>query len=650
MRNLGLVGFAAAAVTIAGVTTSQWGSAPVTNSLFDADASPGVTVSIQTERSPLQTAPERIGFGVNMAGFDTNTPASGYDPTWHDKITVWRCRSHPYNFTAPTKVKDLDAADGGNRQAADHGTGNIWDNVAQVDGNYIYDVVVYEISSGKIGKDTVSFTVADGDVTFPGTRTCFVSTSGVFTNKPTGADEYTDIDAAVAVMLADQTNGTRVMLERDQTHTLNNSVNILPGAGADKSIFWIVARPGAGAQPIVVDATSGGDLFTDNSHNNPETEIPAEVVFSDIEWVGPFDPTDATGDIRIFFRANIDRRSGNYILLNKCTVRGFDRMLTAPDGGAQHQNRVICFCDTITTDWASNGFFGGNYSKVSFLGCEIAQNPDAIFSLSDGSAGLPVSPIPTTSGWCGRLTTCSRFILLSTGSYAGQGWSSWGSTQPAGQSAWRLFASVGQAWAKCCISYCVTEGQRFGVYFRPTSGGQARQPINGLMDKCFILSGFQSTRIVEIGKGGMNVRDCQLVTAGEKDGAAQGGLNVTPVAGISLNGGGSNLNNNNTVPIHITRITVVNLSDKPMTHKAFRDEIGLNETVTDALFYQPNTPTPDTADGPFTQVQGFTPSFEGVMLNDGTTRQTVSAMPASAGVLYTKPGAADTKPDYTVPA
>lgn len=646
-------------VTMDAVTTSAWGQV-VSNSIFDATATPGVSVSIAETRGDFQTAPEHIEFNMTMSGFDTNPPGSGYDVTFRDKHVYWRCRSHQYDFTAPAPIISMDAADGGNRAAADHGIGRVWDFVAQVPGTYIFDVVVHEPSSGKIGKDTVTLTVLDQEDEFPGTQTIFVSTTGVYDNAPPGAQTTTNINSAISTMLAAETTKHQVMLERGQTHIVTSDIDIKPSAGAALSCFRMVAREGAGAAPIVVDNAGGAfrsSFITENSHNLPSTEIPAEFVLSGIEFVGDFDVTDGTGVAKIFCTANINQRSGNYLLLNNLTIRGFDRAMNA-DGSTSHPNRMICFCNSIITDWASNGFFGGNGSRLSFIGCDFYQNDAAIFSLSGGPGGspssnIPASPITTTSGWCGRVTTCTRLFMQSCGSCPKQGWSTWGSTQPAGQAAWRLFASVGSAWVPTVITYCVMEGLRFCCYFRPTNGGEGRQPCNGLFEKNFLIGGFQAADVIELEKGGMNIRHCQFVSAGVKNATPEGGQNVSANSGIALpNNSGASLNGNDTTPISIEHVTVVNLSTSNMGNREVHNQRGMNVSTSDMLFYQPNGGSPDTADGPFETVQGFTPRFLGVLLNDFSTRQPVSATPLAAGVIYTKADktGAIIKPDYSVPA
>jgi hypothetical protein len=591
-----------------------------------------------------------------MSGFVTNPPAqaNAYDVTYEDKIIYWRCRSHAYNFTAPQQVIALDTADGGNRAAADMGLGRLWEYVAQTPGEHIFDVVVYEPSSGRIGKATRTLDVRDPAVEYPGSQTIFVSTNGNYANAPAGAQRTTNINAAFSTMEAQGAVKHRVVLERGQTHTMTSTVNVQAASGAALSHFRVEAREGGGPAPVVVDntgANNDGALFFDNAQRN--TALQSEFVLSGVEFVGDHDPTDGSGRQANFLNPNIRGFSSDYILVNKCTIRGFARAVTAPESVPSHPNRRISICDTIITDWSHCAFFGGNQSQLTFLGNRFAQNVNAITNLDDPS---PASQARTDgsgvrSGWCVRVTKATRLVARANDSFACQGWSGgYGSTIRAVQSTWRIMADGIPAWVPICVTHNVFEGARFACYLRPSGGSESRNPANALFEGNFMISGFQGGEVFELAMGGTTFRNNQLVSGGDKTASSDGGTNVSPIAGIRYRGGGSDANGNTSVPVNIENNSIINLATSRMANKVSRAEIPLNVTETGNLFHEPNTGSPDTGDAPWVVTSAITPRFRGVRLNNGNL-VSAYATPAAAGDLYTKANGtgSNTKPDYSAP-
>lgn len=643
-------------VTIDSVTVPAWGMSPTTpvTSIFDVTATAGTSVTISVERSPFQTAPEALKFDLSMAGFDTNTPAtaSQYDVTYADKQVFWRCRTN-YNFTAPTQVLALDAADGGNRAAAGFGIGRLWEYVAQTPGECTFDVVVYEPSSGKIGKATRIVRVADPAVEFPTTQTIFVDTTGLYTNAPPGAQRRTSIGAALSLMEGQGTTKHRVMLERDQTHIMSSPVTVQAGSGATISNFRIEAREGAGAAPIVVDntgQTNDRSIFFENANRN--AQVTAEFCLSGVEFVGDHDPTDGSGRQANFLDVNIRQFSGDYILVNNCIIRGFARAVTVSESTGGHPTRRITLCNNIITDWAHYGFFGGNQSQLAFLGNRIAQNVDAIFNLDASSpASLARSSGSVNGGWCVRVASATRLVVRANDSFANQGWSGgYGATFRAGQAAWRIMANGIPAWSRICITHNTFEGARFAAYLRPSDTSSPRNPTNALIEGNFMIGGFQGSEVFELAMGGTTFRNNQMVSAGDKTASADGGTNISPIAGIRYRNGGPDQNGNATIPVSIDSNSIINHATSAMRSKVSDADITLNVSETGNLFHEPNTTFADTGDAPFVVTPAITPRFKGFRNNAGTLFATY-ATPLGAGDIYTKANGtgANTKPDYSAP-
>lgn len=640
--------------TIAGETVASWGTAS-TETIFDEAATSGVSVSIEVGRSPNQVAPEDLKFDYSTTGFDDDASGqiSAEDPTYHSHYVFWRCRSHQYNFTAPTQILLMDAADGGNRAAADMGIGRIWNYVAQSPGLHIFDVVVHEPASGKLGKATVSINVGDPATYFSGTRTLFVDTTGANTNAPAGAQTFTDIDAAIGAMIGQRTTPHRVVLERGQTHSLNTARSITGGGNLVHFRIEALsdAEGGSGAAPIVQDNTSvsgGSFIFTDNAQlagANANTEF----VLSGIEFVGPFDPTDASGRAPAFVNHRESRRSCEYILHNKCTIRGFDRAF-GMSHSTPHRSCRFTACDIVITDWVSCGIFAGSNRQFTFLGCRIAQNPDAISDLSDNGPVSSAVGYDVTSGWCVRVSATSRLVIRACDSFTNQGWSpGFGSTFYALQATWRIFANAEDTWAPVCITNSVFEGGRFAFYIRPSSGSFSRRPVNGLIEGNFILGGFQASSAVELAQGHTAWRKNQMMIAGDQTAASDGGTNVSTTAAVVARQGGnsSGISSNDSRSTVFTDNTAICLRNvQPSSGFLNTSDVSFsNVTQSGNRVDSPNAG--DNNDGPWVTTQGFTPRFKGYRT---TTSQLFSAYatPLAAGVIYTKAdgSGADTKPNY----
>lgn len=628
------------------VTTSAWGQAVSATPIFDVAASSGVTATITATRSPFETAPEAIRFDLAMTGFDTNPPvsASAFDVTYRDKIIYWRA-SDNYSYTAPTQPLALDAADSGNRAQAGYGIGRLWEYVAQNPNPSLnIDVVIYEPSSGKYAKDTINLNVKDPAVEYPGTQTIFVSTTGVYTNKPAGAAETTNINTALDTMEGQNTTKHRVVLERGQTHSLTGTRTIDNLSGTISN-FRLEANTGSGAAPIVQDNTGAdndGNVFFERSKQNVSGTT-AEFLVSGIEFEGDHDPTDQSGRQANFIYGQTSGNSGDYFLINRCDIHGFARILSAPEAGAEQPNRRFVFCDTIGRDWGTCGMIAGNGSQFTFLGVRLTQHVDALSSTGPGSVA------DVSSGWCVRIPTASRIICFDSDTCPTTGWSPWDApTMIALQSGWRILADATDSWVPIVMNFNVFESGRIAMYLRGSSGSDDRRPANGQVWHNFMVTGFQGGDVAECTMGGVSWKENILVTAGDKTSGPDGGKTTPMFGAIRFDNGSSHVDGNASVNVEIKDNTVVNLSNVALPNGVVQNAIGMTITQTGNVLHQPNA---GGADALVSGSTGFTPRFKGYRLANGTLLSDY-ATPEAAGDIYTKSDGtgASTKPDYSVPA
>lgn len=186
------------------------------------------------------------------------TAATLTSKPFHELVYVWS-----FGDTAGGATWTYGARSGLSKNQA---FGPVASHVFETAGSYTVTLTVFHFDSGgtmSSASTTKTITVTDADTVFSGTNTIVFATDGVFTGKPTGAQEVTASDFASAVNTY-QATGKRLLFKKGQTFT-NTSVARL-SVGSSQIGAW-----GSGAKPIVnVSATRPSIILSDETTPNIE--------------------------------------------------------------------------------------------------------------------------------------------------------------------------------------------------------------------------------------------------------------------------------------------------------------------------------------------------------------------------------------------
>lgn len=580
-------------VTINGTTVGRWADAPVVGQqVWDMTPTAGVGVQINLFRTDHRVAPDGVFFELTLSGFDTNTLSNRYDPSYYDK-EVFFDYGEGYNFTAPTQVLAVDAADGGARHNSRYSRGPVGSHVYRTPGTYIVRVAVIEPSSGKIGIATAEVVVADPNVFYAGDKTLFVSTSGSFANEPAGAQRFTSIGSAFAALNA-ATTPHRIMLERGQTHTVTSSLNFNPAASNASTSFRIEARKGSGTRPVVANTLGNGNsIMIDNSRQG--TTGPTGFVLQGIDFVGNYDPvTDTGNEVTLLTTHVLDGAAS--VITDDITVDGiFSGIINTAGPNDNDENRLLFFNDHAITNWGNIAFFGGQGSKTSFNGTRHSHNPRARNLIAEGNTLNPA-----------RIGRCKLLHMNAVDFFQSNGWSPLGS-EIACQEALRLFGSPRSDWNKINIQSSVFEAGRHAIYFKPFATSEPSRPQLALFEGNMFIAGHQAVATVQIGHGGACFRNNVCTFAGTSTRTASQFFDLRDA-------GTSSPANNATTPIQLYSNSLINR--KSGTPVEVANSVGFTTvTMGNNLRHMPESGF--TPNDPVTLVPAVTPRMEGYD-NNGT--------------------------------
>lgn len=338
-------------------------------------------------RHVTQTAPELIEFEPDYALFtaiDPGGPTGGltYNPRLHDLIYIWDYGDPGAASTVPVNVlaswKDLNV-----------GYGSKGVHCYEAAGTYTARVDVYGFSGGNLlhNYSTVDVTIDSLADTFPTTNTLFVSPTSSFANKPTGALEYTSLDAAFTALKAlnQQTTPKCIMLNRGESYTLSNQVIGETTAQLFPSTY-VVAGGDAGAAPEV---TTTGVAFYLKDVQAVSTNQ-KDFVFSGINFTGPYNSVTGAGDTSSTFIHNTGGKAPRVVLMHDMIIDGYG--LGVNGGDINGSNMTLAFVNTIVRNWHGYGIFwsdaaGDGFGSFVTLGASFYMSAESRNDTNSGGSG-----------------------------------------------------------------------------------------------------------------------------------------------------------------------------------------------------------------------------------------------------------------------
>ena len=547
-------------------------------------------------------APSGIWFeAVNIAGFDVPAgpgPGETYDPSFHEVTFIWEF-DDPGSFSAPLNIP----TSWNNRNVA---YGKKAAHVFRDPGTYTVRLWAID-RSGTTAEATATITIADPDVVYTGTRTICYAADGNFSGAPVGCLQVTS-DTAIRSALGAMTQTGRVLFKRGETATV--TVEIPPAASQNARFgAW-----GSGADPILYPP-QGGRVFSLHADASAE-----DYCFYDLDLRGRWDPTREAGDPRdqAFYWLFRDVPGDPVFVVHNCRIDGFGFQ-----GAALIKDEIastFIFNDCHRTNWQSYGFYGHGMNnpgcRVAFVGCVIAQNPDAcIGTLGRQSFG--------NSQGAMRIETARNTVISVCDFFSTSGWSTSGvSGMPAVQGGMRIHTSAGPD-PKFVADRIVLENG-YNLIGSIESNSTTSVPGNFLFDRMLMVGGPHTTAFVNWSYGGTTFRN----TLGIMPLVKRFGNAVFSCFSFSVpNPGTGTLQ----APQAIYASTVLNLqsaANNSNQNMAFETGIDLFNTFTveNNVYHAPVQTTPDTSDAPLSMdaIAGFTPRQIGVRSSTETPTVTLS--------------------------
>ncbi|MEP0964115.1 MAG: hypothetical protein ABJG75_20165 [Roseobacter sp.] len=577
-------------VTIGGVTVNAWGQIEGGGSVWDQTPTPGVSVSVDMNRSDHRVAPEGVFFSPTLTGFATNTATNiaNYDPSYHDKVYFWDY-GESYDYVAPTQVVAMDAADGGNRSDSRYSLGPLGSHVFRTHGIHTVRLAVLEPSTGRWGQAVLPVSVADPNDFYSGSTTIFVDQTGNYGNAPSGAQRFTSLTAAFSVLDAALTPH-RILLERGQTHVIDSPLGYRPPTNASGISLRIEALAGTSARPVLQASssfTSGRRALIEDASLQDANGIDNGAVISGIELHGTWDVTSETGNWGTDAINFSDNRS-EHCVVDDCVIANVNVAIRTTNLSASgRSNRAYFVNDTIVSDWSNYGIFDGDSGQTSILGSRIAQNVDAI-------TGGPKDDTHNNHGPY-RAAAPNKTVFLSTDFFSSTGWSPINSVlavQPAIR--WNTSAGVGSG-AQLNMQSCAIESAGDPIVLSAANNSSNSRATNSIIEGSIVVGGFQATRLIGLTHGGVTLRNNVLIFPDTQ-------YNATPIGGLSrgldafvasaTNGDGNGTDATNlAAPIRIYNNTLVNLSNMSTPH-VWQDAImgfsNVNTNLENNLIHAPN--------------------------------------------------------------
>ncbi|MEM6421058.1 MAG: PKD domain-containing protein [Pseudomonadota bacterium] len=450
-----------------------------------------------SRRMALGTAPEAIHFRAiaTVAGIATaGDRRTAWDESFHRLHYRWNfgdaagaSSAHPGCINLPAAHNDLNTAFGA--------------EVAHVftqPGTYTVSLEVRRESDGAlVGTDTLQVTVADPAATFPGAQTVVVAADGTFTGAPAGATQVTSLGAALSAA-ENRAGNTRILLKRGESYNVTSAINI--SSGWDN--FYLGAW-GSGANPkITTSGFSGGQVwgFAVNVRN--------DIVFSDIDGEGTWDPTAETGGR--FTWVNMFTHNAKNYLFSGCHTRRMGNMhyyylylSDVVETGSCVWHR--CFVD----GWGDYGMFVGSSAQdqfIAFLGCAIVQDPEAMMGGFNKPFGNIHAPV--------RVQTGGHFYAGCCDNFSRNGWQPGPTAHPSTmQPAWRLYtnmSNVPQTGYRPIYVFdrCALEGGADMLSLADAGTSSTEYGCNGVFDKLTFCASTDTRVFVRLGAAGATFRNC----------------------------------------------------------------------------------------------------------------------------------------------
>jgi hypothetical protein len=418
------------------------------------------------------------GFAVTEPSGDTNV----YDPTQHQISLIWDFGDPGYSrrFTPNIPTAQLDTNIAFGKSVA---------HVYTTPGNYTVQCWAFD-DAGNWGTATYTFQsggnagpIRSQDEAFPGALTAVFSPAGIWTGEPAGAVRCTTI-AQVNNAFASAGLRGRVLFRRGEVYDFPLDVGVGGGIGRQDMTSIYYSTYGTGAAPVLNVKGRGPILMRD--------VFGGACALDGLDFVGTWDAATETGTSLDTFFAELGSAVEN-LVISRCLVSGMNLIQLTNEGNPITLQGSMWWHDTRTTNWKSYGILGGFPRKFAMIGCDMAQNVDALTGIDKLFYGNPgPAGIGNEHGPC-RGDTPAHLYVSCTSFFSRNGWSTNGSgglLPTISQACWRFTPDTSQMTFRVhqMFDRCSFEsgGRMISVASvgDPSSTGYGR---NMVFDKCLFV-------------------------------------------------------------------------------------------------------------------------------------------------------------------
>jgi hypothetical protein len=498
----------------------SWGTPPAfpePNASFSITLVDGCT-DVVAPYGAILRATGFTGFNVSEPAGDTNV----YDPTQHKITFIWDFDDAAYSPVTtpniPTAWRNLNTAYG--KQVA-----HVWHSP----GGKTVSCLAFD-EAGNWGVATLALNIANPNTFFAGANTILYSKTSNWTDDPTGGtatrcSTLAQVHTALRTRMNANNRSLRVLTRVDQEFqddwffSMEGTGPAYPGDTGynyrDNCQGLHLGTYGTGARPIVRtgSASFGFFAFSDKTSNR-------QFVVSGFDFRGDWDAATETGRTS---GAGSFFNSRSVCIVTRCRFDGIE-----PPGDKRPLGAMI-WHDTLATNWSNYCMPAfGHLPSFCLLGCDLAQNVDALSGINQGIGGQTLIELGNRHGTF-RTAATRNTIMSCTSFFNRAGWS----TNPGGASGnihlptaeqdLRVFTSFEDAdvarvnsgrhhhnWERCSF-----EGGAAVINFGLTQASSLRQSAswarNIVCDRLLLVPG-PNTYGNSIGTGcaGTTIRNCYI--------------------------------------------------------------------------------------------------------------------------------------------
>lgn len=557
------------------------------------------SIDINTVSTTVPVAPAGIWFdAVNLAGFNVSGgPAPGeiHDPSAHEMTFIWTVRGQPLaNYAAPQNMVSA-----WNNPNIAYGKKVVF--AFPDPGTYTIDLWAID-SEGTVGIAEETIVVANSDSLYPGSLTiCFSNNPGeTWAGEKPGCQRVTTVSGLQSAINAAAPNIPRILLKRNQS-LANIDLRL------DQGQLGYLGTWGSGDRPIVHQTGDGYALYFRDGATMPEFTCES-VVFK-----GRWDSTTETGrptNSALFFT---QKTTDCFFMVHNCVFDGFNTLSLS---SRPSTHNTIIFADNVITNWRDYGVYthiaDNPNSRMAFIGCQIAQHPDALNGGAKNGLFNTHGPIRYANTSTVYMAVCDLFSRC--------GWSGLGSDtadQPCIRS-----NHLGEENRYLGLDRLVAEGGFRTLDLGGQNGGSSgtvEQPGNYILDKVLCIASAKTiSPFISAQFGGLTIRNmigilpnvpqyhtgntwknAVLMTPDNPSGAnADAPMSIHSSSFVSLRDSGNDLNG------------IWALDDDPSAFNTLSRE--------NNVLHAPDMDQAETSFAPFdlgTTIPGITPRFRGVRFN-----------------------------------